>query len=239
MMKTRTPHIPFSKLTLALLISLTLEACQVPDKTQVPMPEKPYILKHDTQKLVLHFHGQSSKLPEEEEMLLLSSLKPSGPGKVSVHITLPAIGSPLGKKRLKSIIQTALEAGVKAKQIHKGKKLPAVKGQSVEMILDTYRAIPPLCPNWSMAYGPGYDRGPTSNFGCATAVNFLLMIDDPIVLFKGEAASSRDSARDALSIADHRAGKDKGKWLKVEKADGGSSGGSGGGGNSGSGNTPS
>ena len=229
-MKTGNHHNITRKVALAFLISFMVEGCQVPDKTQIPMPEKPYILKHDTKKLVLHFQGSSSKLPEDEETLLLSSLKTSGPGRASVHVTLPTKGSRLGKQRLKNIIRTVLEAGVKAKQIHKNRKLPPANGQSIEIILDTYRAIPPVCPNWSMTYGPGYDRGPTSNFGCATAVNFLLMIDDPIILFKGEPALSRDAARDSLSIAEHRAGKDKGKWLKTEKTDStsGSSGSSGG-----------
>jgi len=146
----------------------------------------------------------------------VSCLQVSGPGKTSVHITLPDKGSSLVKRRIKDIIRTVLKAGAKAKQIHKSDTVPPPHGQFVTVILDTYRAIPPLCPNWSMTYGPGYDRGTTSNFGCATAVNFLLMIDDPIVLFKGESALSRDAVRDSLAIADYRAGKDKGKWLKAE-----------------------
>ncbi len=58
------------------------------------------------------------------------------------------------------------------------------------------------------------------------------MLDDPIILFKGEQSVSRDATRDSLAIADHRAGKDKGKWLKVEKSEGagGSSGSASGGG---------
>jgi len=203
-------------LALTLLASLTLGGCQVQDKKQVPMPEKPYILKHETKTVSLEFQGRSTKLPEDEKAFLLPLLHPSGPGKVSVHVTLPDKAPPFVKKRIKDIIRTVLKAGVKAKQIHKSDTLPPPHGQFITVILDTYRAIPPLCPNWSMTYGPGYDRGTTSNFGCATAANFLLMIDDPIVLFKGESAPSRDAARDALAIADHRAGKDKGKWLKVE-----------------------
>lgn len=199
-----------------LLMSLTLEGCQVEDKAQVPMPEKPYILKHDKKSLVLEFQGRNSKLPENEEALLLSSLKPVGPGKTSVHVTFPNKGARLSKQRIKNMIRTILKAGVKAKQIHKSNELALAHGQSIEVILDTYRAIPPLCPNWSTTYGSSYDRGTTGNFGCATAVNFLLMIDDPIILFKGETALSQDSARDSLAIADYRLGKDKGKWLKVE-----------------------
>lgn len=212
------------KITLALLAFLTLEGCEIPNKTQIPMPDKPYELKHDTKPFIIKFQHHSSKLSAEEKTRLLSALKPFGPGKVSTHITIPNKGSRLGKQRLKHFVRTVLEAGIKAKQIHRSNDLPAATDHSIKVVLDTYRAIPPLCPNWSMIYGPGYDRGNTSNFGCSTASNFLLMIDDPIILFKGEPALSQDAARDSLAIADHRAGKDKGKWLKVEKSDNGSSG---------------
>lgn len=223
------------KAALVLLVSLTLGGCEVPNKTEVPMPEKPYELQHDTKTLTLHFQKHRSKLSESEQARLLSALKPYGPGKMSTHITITSKGSGVHKQRLKDIIRTALHAGVKAKQIHRSDKLPPVSGSSVEIVLDTYRAISPLCPNWSTVYGRAYGRGQTSNFGCSTASNFLLMIDDPIILFKAEPALSRDSARDSLAIADHRAGKDKGKWLKVDKSDNsvGSSGGSSGSANGG------
>jgi len=211
------------KVTLLVLACLGLEGCEVPNEAEIPMPEKPYILKHETNSLILHFHGRSAKLSEEENARLLTALKPFGPGKVSVHLTIPNKGSRLGKQRLKNIIRSALEYGIKPKQIHRSHKLPAANEHAIEVMLDTYRAIPPLCPNWSTEYGSSYNRGTTSNFGCATAVNFLLMLEDPIVLFKAEGPESRDAARDSLAIADYRAGKDKGKWLKVEKSDGGSS----------------
>lgn len=229
MSKIRNRSNPIGKVALALLMSFVLEGCEVENKTLIPMPEKPYILQHDTKTLLLEFRGHSTKLSEDERDLLLDSLKSSGPGKVSVHLTIPNKGSHLGKQRLKLIIRTALEAGVKAKQIHRSDKLPPANGNSIQVSLDTYRAIPPLCPNWTSAYGPGYDTGPTSNFGCSTAVNFLLMLEDPIVLFKAEPALSRDATRDSLGIADYRAGKDKGKWLKTDKGDSGSGSGSSGG----------
>ena len=231
-MMKRKNHYP---LVLALLASLVLGGCEVPNTSEVPMPEKPYELHHDTKTLTLHFQKHRSKLAEDERVRLVSALKPFGPGKMSTHITISNKAFGISKQRLKDIIRVALKAGVKAKQIHRSDMLPSVSGSSVDIILDTYRAIPPRCPNWSTAYGRGYDRGTTGNFGCATASNFLLMIEDPVVLFKGEAALSRDGARDSLAIADHRAGKDKGKWLKVDKSDisTGSSGGAGGSSNAG------
>lgn len=232
-LKDRNPLV--SKVTLTLLAFLTLEGCQVPDKNEIPMPDKPYELKHDTKPFTIEFGSHSSKLSEAEKERLLTALKAHGPGKVSVHITLPTKGSRLQKQRLKNIIRAILESGVKAKRIHRSNNLPSATESSVTVLLDTYRAIPPLCPNWSTTFGKVYDRGPTSNFGCATAVNFLLMIEDPIVLFKAEPALSRDAARDSLSIADHRLGKDKGKWLKVETNSTGSSGSSGSSGTAGGG----
>lgn len=222
-MKIGNEKIKIKRLGLVFMMALSFQACQVEDKTQIEMPEKPYVLQHDTKLIVLEFHGRASKLSEDQEERLLAALKPSGPGKVSVHITLPQKASPLGKTRIKHVVRTLLEAGVKAKQIHKSNALLPPNDSTMEVFLDTYRAIPPLCPNWSTQFGSGYDRGRTSNFGCSTAVNFLLMLDDPIVLFRGEPALSRDSARDSLSIEDHRAGKDKGKWLKTEQTSSGSS----------------
>lgn len=215
------------KYTLSLILTSLLIGCETEDRSATSMPDKPYTLQHDTKNLTLNFAGHRTKLPEDERVTLVSSLKTSGPGKASVHMTIPEKASALGKQRLKQIIRTALKAGIKEKQIHRSDQLPSANANSIQIQLDTYRAIPPNCPNWSTIYGSGYDRGNTSNFGCATAVNFLLMIEDPIVLFKGEQSTNRDAARDSLAIADHRAGKDKGKWLRVEKADNGSSGSSG------------
>lgn len=223
------------KSALTFLVFLTLVGCEVPNKSEAPMPEKPYELQHDSKTLTIHFHKHRNKLSHDEQARLVSALKPYGPGKMSTHITISDKDSGLNKQRFKDIIRTALQAGVKAKQIHRSDKLPPATGSSVEIILDTYRAIPPRCPNWSSAYGTGYSRGQMSNFGCSTASNFLLMIDDPIVLFKGEQGLSRDSSRDSLAISDHRAGKDKGQWLKVDKSSmsSGSSGGSSGSSNAG------
>jgi pilus biogenesis lipoprotein CpaD len=215
------------KLALISLMALTLEGCEVENTNLVPMPDNsPYILKHDKKALSLHFPGHRNRLPEDEKSSFLSALKLSGPGRVSIHLTIPSKGNALGKQRLKHIVRLALESGIKPNQIHKSDTLPPANKHNIEVLLETYRAIPPQCPNWSSVYGHGYDRGNTGNFGCATAVDFLLMLEDPKILFKGENATSHDAARDSLSVSDHRLAKDRGKWLKVEMSTS-SSGGSG------------
>jgi pilus biogenesis lipoprotein CpaD len=195
-----------------------LSGCESPQQDVAVMPDKPFELKHERKLRSLHFLNNHKQLSGSEKERLLSALQIPGRGKCSTHVTIPGKGSHIGNQHLKEIIRTLLKAGVKPKQIHRSDDLPRANGGDVEVILDTYCAIPPLCPNWQTEYGSGYDRGPTSNFGCSTAHNFLLMLEDPIVLFKGEKAASRDAAADSLVIADHRAGRDRGKWLKKEGA---------------------
>jgi pilus biogenesis lipoprotein CpaD len=206
-----------------IVLAYFLSGCESPQQDVTVMPDKPYELKHERKLQSLHFLKSHNRLPADEKARLLSVLDITGPGKCSTHVTIPSKGSRVGNQHLKEIIRTLLKAGVKPKQIHRSGDLPRATNGNVEIILDTYCAVPPLCPNWQTEYGSAYDRGLTSNFGCSTAHNFLLMLEDPIVLFKGERAASRDAAVDSLVIADYRAGKGRGKWLKKEGAGGSSS----------------
>jgi pilus biogenesis lipoprotein CpaD len=211
---------------IGMAIIWLLSGCETPQRDVQEMPDKPYELKYEKKLRSLHFSSRHKRLPDDEKTRLLSAIQAKGPGKCSTHVTIPKRGSNAGNQHLKEIIRILLKAGVKAKQIHRSDDLPRANGDNVEVILDTYCAVPPLCPNWQTQYGSAYDRGPTSNFGCSTAHNFLLMLEDPIVLFKGEKAASRDAVPDCLIIASHRAGKDRGKWLKKETAASNSSDGS-------------
>jgi pilus biogenesis lipoprotein CpaD len=206
---------------IGMALAYFLSGCESSQQDVTVMPDRPYELKHERKLHSLHF--LKHRLPPDEKARLLSALPVPDRGKCSTHVTIPSKGYHNGNQHLKEIIRTLLKAGVKPKQIHRSEDLPRAKGGNVEIILDTYCAIPPLCPNWQTEYGSSYDRGPTSNFGCSTAHNFLLMLEDPIVLFKGEKAASRDAVPDSLVIADYRAGKGRGKWLKKEGAGGSSS----------------
>lgn len=211
---------------IGMTIAWLLSGCETPQRDVQEMPDRPFDLKHEKKLRSLHFSSRSKHLSADEEARLLSAIQVTGPGKCSTHITLPKKGSSSGNQHLKEVIRIALKAGVKAKQIHRTDDLPRASGGDVEVIINTYCAIPPLCPNWQTQYGTGYDRGTTSNFGCSTAHNLLLMIEDPIVLFKGEKATSREAAADCLPISDHRTGRDRGKWLKSGNASSSSSSGS-------------
>jgi pilus biogenesis lipoprotein CpaD len=216
---------------LALGVMMTLGGCQQPEIIRAQSGPR-YELKHTTKTLELCFPNHRLQ-PDDEADLQSAIAPPGGPGKVSTHVTIPSRGSSPGKHRLKQIVRIVLRAGIKEKQIHRSDALPPAMGKCISILVDTYRAIPPVCPNWKTAYGTSYyDIQPMSDLGCSTASNLILMIDDPILLFKGEKALPRDGAREALAIAEHRLGKDKGKWLKSESGSSSS-------GSSGSSGTPS
>jgi type IV pilus biogenesis protein CpaD/CtpE len=232
-MKKITPYRMSASKKWFLLMIIAITGCETPQKVILPEAEKPYELKHETKRVHLRFVPHQAQLSHEEKtqfIALLYSLKFTDKrAKSSLHATLPHSNTRLGKQRLKSIIRTLLKSGLKPKQIHRNEEIMLPSCNKVAIDLDIYRAIPPLCPDWSTAYGKGYDRSSPRNYGCSTASNFLLMIDDPIILFKGEKPVAHDAARDSLAISDFKAGKDKGKWLRVEKTDGGGSGGGSGG----------
>ena len=78
-----------------------------------------------------------------------------------------------------------------------------------EVVLDiVYTGItPPDCPDWKKSSVTTYSNTEAANFGCATTVDFGLMIDDPndLVIGKGNPNSNTESSTKALS--DYRSGK--------------------------------
>ncbi|MCH7664864.1 MAG: hypothetical protein IH936_02915, partial [Acidobacteria bacterium] len=48
---------------------------------------------------------------------------------------------------------------------------------SVAVIVGRYVATPPNCPDWRKPANQNFQNSPSSNFGCANAVNLALMVD--------------------------------------------------------------
>ena len=71
------------------------------------------------------------------------------------------------------------------------------------VIQRTVVALPP-CPNWSQAPNRGFNNQPMSNWSCATAVNFGLMLADPQDLARGRDPGRADGEAVARSIESYR-----------------------------------
>jgi type IV pilus biogenesis protein CpaD/CtpE len=85
-------------------------------------------------------------------------------------------------------------------------ELPA-EGVAV-VVQRTVVALPP-CPNWSQAPNRGFNNQPMSNWSCATAVNFGLMLADPSDLVRGRDPGRADGEAVARSVENYRKGKTK------------------------------
>lgn len=196
----------------------TLVGCGSPFIPTPPIEEKKYELKHERHVLTLNFPKNQVALPLDNQLSLVDYVHPAGPGKTSAHITMTCKTGGITGKRLRYLTKYLLSLGVKKKQIHCDTRLDPETSNTFDIVINTYRVIAPRCPDWRMGLGNYQGQRPHSNYGCATLTNFLLMIDDPIVLFKGTPALTHDAARETLVINDFRLGKDKGKELKTLKA---------------------
>lgn len=71
-----------------------------------------------------------------------------------------------------------------------------------------YQVRLPDCPDWSRPTIGDFTNMPSSNFGCATATNFGLMVAEPRDLYRGRDPGYADGERAARSIERYRAGKE-------------------------------
>ena len=103
-------------------------------------------------------------------------------------------------------------------------------GQAVKVIVRRYVVTLPGCPDWTGRPGITYNNIPSSNFGCATAVNLGLMVADPGDIVAGRHPGLLDGEFAARSIERYRKGEttplkgDEASTASAEPTDGGDSG---------------
>lgn len=81
-------------------------------------------------------------------------------------------------------------------------------GDEVLVQVVRYQVRLPECPDWSRPTIGDFTNMPSSNFGCATATNFGLMVAEPRDLYRGRDPGYADGERAARSIERYRAGKE-------------------------------
>ncbi len=108
--------------------------------------------------------------------------------------------------------------------------IDAPVGEAVKVIVRRYVVTLPGCPDWTGRPGISYENATSSNFGCATAVNFGLMVADPGDIVAGRHPGLLDGEFAARSIERYRKGEttplkgDEASTASAEPTDGGDSG---------------
>ena len=143
------------------------------------------------------------------------------------HLYLvPALGDRLAAARIGHLTQDLGRRGIAAEA------LPAASGiapNHVLVLVDRYVVTPPACPNWTKSPISDHDNEPASNFGCATATDLALMIDDPRDLETGRTLDPATGEPAIDPVTRYRAGKVKPLIGGSASGDAGASAASGGG----------
>lgn len=86
---------------------------------------------------------------------------------------------------------------------------PGRRGDLVAVSVRRYVAVLPPCPDWSGVPGVNFNNQPVSNWSCATAVNFGMMLANPADLVRGRDPGYADGERAARTVKAYREGKTK------------------------------
>ncbi len=82
-------------------------------------------------------------------------------------------------------------------------------GDLVIVYVRRYVAVLPPCPDWSDVPAVNFNNQPMSNWSCANAVNFGMMLADPGDLVRGRDPGYADGEAAARTIENYRKGKTK------------------------------
>ena len=111
----------------------------------------------------------------------------------SSRVAVAAAEGPLAAPRAEAIRALLAEQRIESMSLARG-SLDDLGPGSVAVIVGRYVATPPNCPDWRKPANQNFQNSPSSNFGCANAVNLALMVEDPADLLRGRPLGPGDAA---------------------------------------------
>jgi hypothetical protein len=189
-----------------ILGTMGLSGCQY-QFTDPPFEKKTYELDHHQTTITIHFIPKTGAINDADLEEVQRLLHPGGLGKVSVHVTIPSPKTASQNKKVHALKKALLKLGLKDLRLHVQAAPLAITPNTVEIALDTYRAIPPVCGDWHFPMGEARGAMIPPNFGCAEAHNFIVMLEDPKVLWQGAPLDSRDTNYETAVIRKYKSGK--------------------------------
>jgi pilus assembly protein CpaD len=174
---------------LAIPVMLALAACR-PGAAEYTEAEAPKQLRVDSaaSQFSLAFAGGSDQLAagESERLHQLALSGRIAPGD---RVTIAPSGGPLlQEQRVAAISRELLRYGVVAT----ASPLAGVARDHAIVMIARYMVTLPRCPNWSQYPASDFTNQKTSNFGCAVATNFGLMVASPADLVGGRDLANAD-----------------------------------------------
>lgn len=183
---------------IALPALLVIAACS-PDWSQMESPKENRV----TYALSRHevAFERNAERPSPEEATRLAAFLDRATSGTGDRVTLSA-ATPLDVRRA-----TQIAAGLRRRGITVDVVTDAVPADRVLVSVGHYSVIPPACPDWTRRSESDFTNLPSSNFGCATAMNLGQMVADPGDLMRGRTPAGGDADAAVLAIQRYRAGK--------------------------------
>jgi pilus assembly protein CpaD len=175
----------------ALPLLLALSACQpaVATYTAAEAP-KDLVLNSAERRVVLRFVPGSARLTSADAQRL-TRLAVTGAILPSDRVLVAAAGPPALEAARQAAIARAL---LPYRIVARPAAVPgSTHNHATVMVERTLVTLPP-CPNWSGPTPEHFDNQPSSNFGCATAVNRGMMVASPTDLAGGQPLGPADAA---------------------------------------------
>lgn len=178
----------------------------------------------------VHFVSQSTHLDGNQRILLDSFLAKVQPSPTDTVVVVGADGdTALAARRRETVMAYLAHRTV---QPRAGTDAEAAVPDTVSVIVQRYSVTLPACPDWSDKPGRTWNNTVSRNWGCATAINLGLMVNDPADLAAGRTPGPMDGEAAVLAIQRYRVGEtrpltpeDVGTIEKQQKASSGTSGG--------------
>jgi pilus assembly protein CpaD len=183
---------------------LALAAC-APGAAEYTVSESPndLVLNNASSRIDVRFAPGSAQLAPRDAARL-RAIAASGGLAPSDRVTVASSGSPaLAQARFNAVAALLLPYGIVASQ-RTIMPMPANRA-----VIDTgrYLVTLPPCPNWSKVATVRFDNQPSSNFGCATAVNLGLSVASPADLAEGRPVGFTDAIPAAAAVQRYQADK--------------------------------
>jgi pilus assembly protein CpaD len=160
-----------------LCIGLVLAGCTPPvsEWSEAEAPKQIRVdfvrLQHDAA-----FQAGSAELAEGEAAGLAAFLEQAEVAPYDHLFLQPASSDQQAAGRIGSITRELAQRGLGATTLPPS---ASAAPDHMTIVVERYVVTPPDCPNWSKPPSSDHSNSLPSNFGCADATNFALMVADP------------------------------------------------------------
>jgi pilus assembly protein CpaD len=193
-------------LWLCLGLGLVLAAC-TPEQSEWSNTAAPKQAKVDYQRVrhVTAFVPGSKDLARGEAQSLMAFLDESEVTPDDRVYLETGTEDGLTAQRIGTLVHEIGKRGIGATTLPEG----TAPANSIVVTVERYVVTPPQCPNWTSPTYGDHGNQLTSNFGCADATNFSLMVADPHDLVIGRHMDPDSGDAATSGVTRYRDGKPK------------------------------